>query len=201
MKFLLCWLEYFWKIPSPHFISFSLPWPTLCCMRACNRFSFGGGGGTIVIITTFFHYHYFIFIPFTMPKNFFSNDPLMHFTSCIDIHIGMIHKEKAFLCTMMLSMHINRLSFSVSVWLDAARKHMTKWMLLTQEPTFFTFMVVTQEPTIRKMSAVTHAFHIMKWMLLTQEPTFFIFMVVTQEPTIRNAIYYSGISHPGNIHC
>ena len=60
-----------------------------------------------------------------------------------------------------------------------------KWMLLTQEPTFFTFMVVTQEPTIRKMSAVTHAFHIMKWMLLTQEPTFFIFMVVTQEPTIR----------------
>ena len=100
----------------------------------------------------------------------------------------MIHKdkEKAFFCTMMLSMHINSLSFSVSVWLNynAAIKQMTKWMLLTQEPTLFVFMFVTQEPTIRKMSAVTHAFHIMNWML-TQEPTFFIFMVVTQESTIR----------------
>ena len=32
-------------------------------------------------------------------------------------------------------------------------------MLLTQEPTFFTFMVVTQEPTIQKMPVVTHIFH------------------------------------------
>ena len=46
------------------------------------------------------------------------------------LHIGMIHKDKenTLLCTMMLSMHINNLSFLVSVWLNyyAARKHMTK---------------------------------------------------------------------------
>ena len=137
-----------------------------------------------------FHHHHPFFISFTIHEHLFSDNSSIALCFIhIDIHIGMIHKdkEKDFLCTMILSMHINSLSFSVNVWLNyyAARKQMMKWMLLTQEPTFFTFMVVTQEPTIRKMSVVTHAFHIMKWMLLTQEPTFFIVMVVTQEPTIR----------------
>ena len=39
-------------------------------------------------------------------------------------------------------------------------------MLLTQEPTFYIFMVVTQEPTIRK-TAATHAFQIMERFIVT----------------------------------
>ena len=184
---MLTWI--FWKIPSPHFISFSLPWPTPCCMRACNQFSLGGG--TIVIITTFFHFHHSIFIPFTIPKNFFSNDPLMHFTSCIDIHwYDSYPIEKRLSYTQWCSlMHIDSLWFPVkcvvtSIIITASKNKYNEMNVVNTRTNILTFMVVTQEPTIRKMWAVTHAFHIMKWMLLTQEPTFFIFMVVTQEPTI-----------------
>ena len=165
----------------------------LGCKRTCNHINWGGetifNTYSLLLFHSFHHHHPF-FISFTIHEHLFSNKSSIALCFIhIDTHISMIHKDKenTFLCTMMISMHITFLSFSMSVWLNyyAARKQMVKWMLLTQEPTFFTFIVVTKEPTIRKMLGVTHAFHIMKWMLLTQEQTFFIFMVVTQEPTIR----------------
>jgi hypothetical protein len=60
-------------------------------------------------------------------------------------------------------------------------------MLLTQEPTFFVFMVVTQEPTIRK-------FH----MVVTQEPTMLLHMYYMLLHMYFTCCY-SCISNPGNI--
>ena len=122
IPYMLTWI--FWKIPSPYF-PFSLPRPALCCMSACNRFSWGEGNyihshHIFTTITTFFHYHHSIFIPFTIPKNFFPNDPLMHFTSCIDIHWhdssrlrkGFLILSDALLCTLIAY------DFQWSVWLQ-----------------------------------------------------------------------------------
>ena len=102
----------------------------------------------------YIHYHYPIFHVILHSSTFlFQQHFVTLYCISIDIHIGMIHKDKRiFLCTVMFSIHIDSLSFPVSVWLNyiAARKQIMKWMLLTQETTFFVFMVVTQEPTLRK---------------------------------------------------
>jgi len=188
MKFLLCWLEYFGKFP--HHTSFPFPFHDLHYV-AWGHATNSVWGGTIVIITTFFHYHHSIFIPFAIPKNFFSNDPLMHFTSCIDIHwYDSYPIEKRLSYTQWCSlMHIDSLWFPVKcvviiIIITASKNKYNEMNVVNTRTNILIFMVVTQEPTIRKMWAVTHAFHIMKWVLLTQEPTFFIFMVFTQAPTI-----------------
>ena len=146
MKFLICWLEYFGKFPRH--TSFPFPFHNLHYVAWGHATDSVGGGNYIhshhifTTIIPFFHYHHSIFIPFTIPKNFFSNDPLMHFTSCIDIHIGMIHNRLRkgfltlsddFLCT--LTAYLFQWIYGHNYYHNSKRKIM-KWMLLTQEPTF-----------------------------------------------------------------
>ena len=100
----------------------------------CNQISWGGGTifNTYLLLSFHsFHHHHPFFIPFTIHEHFFSDKSSIALCFIhIDIYIGMIHKDKenTFLCMMMLSMHINSLSFSVSVWLNyyAASKQMMK---------------------------------------------------------------------------
>ena len=60
----------------------------------------------------------------------------------------------AFLCTLIAY------DFQWVFTILKKREHKMKWMLLTQEPTFFVFMVVTQEPTIRKCKLLLNVSHI-----------------------------------------
>ena len=116
-------------------------------MSSCNQFSWGGE-----LYSLHIHYHDSISSPLSLHFFLTYHSPTFPFQRyfvalCfirINIHIGILHEyyKRAFLCTLW---------FPVNVYIIiAVREHKTKWMLLTQEPTFFVFMVVTQEPTIRK---------------------------------------------------
>ena len=90
------------------------------------------------------------FFSFTIHQHLFSNDTLLHFSSyailaCfINITKGLsyAHYDFQWAFTLLLK----------------KREQKMKWMLLTQEPTFFVFMVVTQEPTIRKCKLLLMSF-------------------------------------------
>jgi len=140
---MLTWI--FWKIPSPCYISFHEP-----CQDPTNSV------GEWELYSLHIHYHdsissplslHFFYLIYHSPTFLFQRYFVALCFILINIHIGMLHKyyKKGFL------MHIDSLWFLVSIYIIiAAREQEVKWMLLTQEPTFFVFMVVTQEPTIRK---------------------------------------------------
>ena len=104
------------------------------------------------------------FISFTVYEDFFSNIyfptilccTLLHkhwYTYWHDSHIYKNQKRGFLILSDVFLMHIDSIHFPVKIWANYYhnnKRTVTKWMLLTQEPTFFIFMVVTQEPTIRK---------------------------------------------------
>ena len=163
MKFLLCWLEYFGKFP--HHTSFPFPFHDLHYVAWGHATSWVGGR------PHFFHCHHSIFIPFTIPKNFFSNDPLMHFTSCIDIHWHDSYQiEKRLSYTQWCSlMHIDSLWFlvkcMVTIIIITASEKNNEMNVVNTRTNILIFMVVTQEPTIGKCQLLTHE-------LLLMSPTY-----------------------------
>ena len=108
------------------------------------------------------------FFSFTIHQHLFSNDTLLHFVSyailaCfINITKGLscAHYDFQWVFTLLLK----------------KREQKTKWMFLTQEPTFFVFMVVTQEPTIRNVSCYSCLSHILETFIIKRhhhvEPKF-----------------------------
>ena len=158
---MLIWI--FWKIPSPCYISFHEP-----CQVAWGHATNSVEGGRTIFTTyslpwfhffTTLHIHFHDSISSPLSLHFFhlpfTNIYFPMILCCTLLHTQYWHAslilQKGFLVHIMISNECLHYYWR-------KREQKMKWMLLTQEPTFFVFMVVTQEPTIRKCKLLLMSF-------------------------------------------